>query len=66
MMGSSGGVWAQPALGRTADAWGYAPSYLISAGISALALPALALSRREDAPADTLDLTDVEAAPQSA
>jgi MFS family permease len=49
---SSGGVWAQPALGRAADAWGYAPTYLISAGISALALPFLALSRRQHADAD--------------
>ena len=47
---SSGGVWAQPALGRAADVWGYAPTYLISAGISALALPFLALSRRQNAP----------------
>jgi MFS family permease len=52
LMGSSGGVWAQPVLGRAADVWGYAPSYLISAGISALALPFLALSRRENAAAD--------------
>ena len=49
---SSGGVWAQPALGRAADVWGYAPTYLISAGISALALPFLALSRRQHADAD--------------
>jgi len=52
LMGSAGGVWAQPALGRAADMWGYAPSYLITAGISALALPALALSRRQNAAAD--------------
>jgi MFS family permease len=54
MMTSSGGVWAQPALGRSADAWGYAPSYLIAAGISTLALPFIALSRRQNAPADTV------------
>ena len=36
MMSSSGGVWTQPALGRSADVWGYAPSYLIAAGISTL------------------------------
>ena len=54
MMTSSGGVWAQPALGRAADAWGYAPSYLISAGISTLALPFIALSRRQNADADTV------------
>jgi hypothetical protein len=46
-------VWAQPVLGRAADVWGNGSSYLISAGISAFALPFLALSRREKAPADT-------------
>ena len=55
MMSSSGGVWTQPVLGRSADAWGYAPSYLIAAGISTLALPFLVLSRRENAPADTVE-----------
>ena len=34
LMTSAGGVWAQPALGRAADVWGYAPTYLISAAIS--------------------------------
>ncbi len=46
--------------------WGYAPSYLMSAGISALALPFLALSRRQNAPGDTAEPADVEAAPQPA
>ena len=55
LMASSGGVWAQPALGRAADVWGYAPSYLLGAGISALALPFLVLSRRQNAPADTVE-----------
>jgi MFS family permease len=52
LMNSTGGVWSQPVLGRAADAWGYAPSYLLGAGFSALALPFLALSRRENAAAD--------------
>jgi MFS family permease len=64
MMSSTGGVWTQPLLGRAADAWGYAPSYLLGAGISVLAIPCLALSRREDAPADTLDITEAQPAPQ--
>jgi len=55
MMASSGGVWTQPALGRAADVWGYAPTYLLGAAISALAVPCLALSRRENAPADTVE-----------
>jgi MFS family permease len=53
LVASSGGVWVQPVLGRAADVWGYAPSYLMGAGISALALPFLALSRRQNAPADS-------------
>ena len=57
MMTSTGGVWAQPVLGRSADVWGYPQSYVLSAGISALALPFLALSRRENAEADFMDST---------
>jgi MFS family permease len=66
LMESTGGVWAQPVLGRAADVWGYAPSYVIGAGISVLALPFLALSRRENAPADTLDLAEAQADEQEA
>jgi MFS family permease len=66
MMASSGGVWSQPALGRAADAWGYAQSYLLTAGIAALAVPFLVLSRRQNAPADALDVADARAAPQPA
>src|SRR5215207_6438741 len=66
MMSSSGGVWSQPVLGRAADVWGYPSSYLLSAAISAFAVPALALSRRQNAPADTVDLTEAEPAPQPA
>jgi MFS family permease len=66
LMGSTGGVWSQPLLGRAADVWGYAPSYLISAGISALALPTLALSRRQDAEADMVEVNPAQAAAQPA
>ena len=66
MMGSAGGVWAQPVLGRAADVWGYAPSYLMSAGISVLALPFLALSRRQDAAADAVEAGQAQGAPQPA
>ena len=31
MMSSTGGVWTQPVLGRAADVWGYATSYVIGA-----------------------------------
>jgi MFS family permease len=66
LMDSTGGVWVQPVLGRAADVWGYAPSYVMGAAISALALPFLALSRRQNAPADTIEVTDAQAAPQPA
>jgi MFS family permease len=66
LMASGGAVWTQPALGRAADLWGYAPSYLMSAGISAMALPFLARSRRQNAPADTAGAPSPQAAPQPA
>jgi MFS family permease len=66
LMGSTGGVWSQPLLGRAADVWGYAPSYLVSAGISALALPTLALSRQQDAAADVVEAGGAQTAPQPA
>jgi MFS family permease len=66
LMASTGGVWAQPLLGRAADAYGYASSYLFSAGISAFAIPCLLLSRRQRNPADTVQPLEAEPAPQAA
>jgi len=66
LMESSGGVWAQPVLGRAADVWGYGPSYLIGGAINAIALPFLALSRKQNAPADTVEIVDGEPAPEAA
>ena len=57
LMGSAGGVVAQPVLGRVADVSGYGPSYVVSAAIQALALPFVVLARREHAPSDPI--TDV-------
>ena len=54
LMGSSGGVVIQPALGRAADAFGYPASYVAAAGIQALAVPFALLARREDAAADPI------------
>jgi hypothetical protein len=55
LLGSSGGVAVQPALGRAADVWGYGTSYVLGAAISTLSLPFIALSRRENQPADTVE-----------
>jgi MFS family permease len=52
LVGSSGGVAVQPALGRAADVWGYGPSYALSGAISAMALPFVLQSRRQNEPAD--------------
>jgi MFS family permease len=49
LMRSAGGVWGQPVLGRAADAWGYASSYMVAGGIAALGLPFLVLSGRRAA-----------------
>jgi MFS family permease len=61
LMGSVGGAIAQPALGRVADVSGYAASYLVSAGICALALPFVFLARREHAPSDPIRSVTPEA-----
>lgn len=60
LMSSSGGVWAQPVLGRAADVWGYGSSYLVGAGISLLAVPPLLLSRRQNMPADSVGAAEDE------
>jgi len=50
LMGSSGGVVAQPILGRSADAWGFGASYLVAAGTQVVAIPFLLAARRHDHP----------------
>jgi MFS family permease len=52
LMSSTGGVVSQPLLGKSADVWGYPTSYVISAGISALAVPFVVRSRAQNEPAD--------------
>ena len=54
LMGSAGGVVAQPVLGRVADVNGYAASYLVSAAIQAVAVPFAILARRERAASDPI------------
>jgi MFS family permease len=54
LMGSSGGVVIQPALGRAADVWGYPATYACSAAIQACAIPFVWLARRERAASDPI------------
>ena len=55
LVGSTGGVVAQPFLGRVADISGYGASYLVSAAVQLGALPFALLARREKAPADQIE-----------
>jgi len=55
LMGSAGGVAAQPVLGRAADVWSYSTSYVIGAGIQAISIPFLLLARREKAKSDPIE-----------
>ena len=61
LMGSAGGVVAQPVLGRTADVYGYGASYVVAAGLQVLALPFVLLARRENAASDPIVATEVAA-----
>jgi MFS family permease len=64
LMGSAGGVLAQPALGRAADVFGYATSYVIAAGIQAFAVPFIVLARLQKAASDpmTVEVADAPVA----
>ena len=54
LMGSAGGVVTQPALGRAADVYGYATSFVIAAVVEGLAIPFVLLARRERASSDPI------------
>jgi MFS family permease len=54
LIGSTGGVVAQPALGRVADVHGYPLSFLLSGLFATLAMPFLVASRRTCSPSDDL------------
>jgi MFS family permease len=54
LMGSTGGVVAQPALGRVADVYGYGPAYVVTGIIQAVAVPFTILARRTRAASDAI------------
>lgn len=58
LMGSSGGIVIQPALGKAADVWGYSASYALSACFQLAALPFIFLAKKEKAVSDAI--TDKE------
>jgi MFS family permease len=58
LFGSLGGVFVQPALGRSADIWGYGPSLLIGGVVELIGIPFLLASRAQRDPADTVVASD--------
>jgi MFS family permease len=54
LLSSTGAVGTQPMLGKVADVWSYPMSYVVSAGIQALAIPFLWLARGENAASDDM------------
>jgi MFS family permease len=65
LMGSTGGVIAQPALGKVADIYGYGPSYVVAAAVQAVAIPFAFIARRTNAASDPI-LVDAPAEEGSA
>jgi MFS family permease len=55
LMGSTGGVVFQPALGRAADVWSYSTSYVVGAAIQVVAIPFYFAARAEDAESDPIN-----------
>jgi MFS family permease len=55
LLGSSGGVVIQPALGKVAEVSSYATSYVAGAALQLMAMPFVLLARREKAAADTIE-----------
>lgn len=53
-LGSLGGVVIQPVLGKTADVWSFATSFVVGGLIQLLALPFVWLTRREKSSADAI------------
>lgn len=54
LMGSSGGVAIQPALGKVADISGYGASYFVGGIVSLAALPFIVLARRQNPVSDPI------------
>jgi MFS family permease len=55
LLGSSGGVVIQPALGKVADVWSYSTSYLVAAGVHLMGVPFVVLARRTRGVSDPVE-----------
>ena len=61
LMGSTGGVVIQPALGRAADVWSYGTAYVLGGVIQLLAAPFALRIRAMDLDEDAMNSEPVEA-----
>ena len=55
LMGSSGGIFIQPALGKAADVYSYSLSFIAASAIQVIALPFMILCRKENSKADKIN-----------
>jgi len=55
LMGSAGGVVAQPALGKAADVWSLGIAYVVAGVLYAIRLPFILAVKRMDLPADHIE-----------
>ena len=60
LLGSSGGVVIQPALGKVADVWSYSTSYLVAAGVHLIGVPFVVLARRAHGVSDPVEPEPVQ------
>lgn len=65
LFGSLGGVFIQPALGRSADIWGYGTSLVIGGLVELIGVPIMLASRRQRDPADTRTVQADAPAPET-
>ncbi|MBX0300384.1 MFS transporter [Cryobacterium sp. 1639] len=65
LFGSLGGVFIQPALGRSADIWGYGASLVIGGLVELIGVPIMLASRRQRDPADTRTVQADAPAPET-
>lgn len=65
LFGSLGGVFIQPALGRSADLWGYGASLMIGGLVELIGVPIMLASRRQNDPADTKTVQADAATPEA-
>jgi MFS family permease len=65
LFSSLGGVFIQPALGRSADLWGYGASLMIGGLVELIGVPIMLASRRQNDPADTKTVQADAPAPET-